>query len=150
MNMLSHDQPQLPVQRKLIWALLAVSGIAIMMAVVDCARGVSTALNESRTDTSLAASHRLKLIAGCLIEYLERDNRLPASLADLKPCLERKDVRSAVDPWGTPVAYEQVVGEMSARRTMGFILWSYGPDRMPNTADDVTLDSVSGVAYGPR
>ena len=78
------------------------------------------------------AEQEMKTIDGALETYFMEKSGCPAALNDLiaNGNLKKNDL---TDPWGTPFVFS-CPGE---KNPSGWDLWSYGPDKKPNTEDDV-------------
>lgn len=126
----------------LIEIMLAVAILAIISAIaIPLYQGY---VAEARIGTAIKDIRQMELILND--RFL--DNLPPASLAAVNLTL--------VDPWGEPYRYNtpavprsQSKGQPSNSAPFDYELFSAGPDRTPNTADDVMRGcngSFAGVA----
>ena len=82
---------------------------------------------------------QLRALASYVEGAREQEGRYPQTLDNLAQDVNNSDwtPRVAVDPWGSVIQY-RVLGPNS------FTLSSFGPDRKPDTSDDIHLDVVDG------
>lgn len=103
---------------------IAMGGLALLGIT---ALGAAIAVSErERIEMAIDAA----MLNGALESWRERDGALPATLADLS-----LDGSTFTDPWGG--TYRYVIDDGAAA---GYRLFSDGPDRLPETADDVDLE----------
>ncbi|HEV8322256.1 MAG TPA: type II secretion system protein GspG [Myxococcota bacterium] len=78
------------------------------------------------------AEQDMKTMESAIEVYISDSGNCPPSLNDLIATGNLKK-HSLSDPWGTPYNYA-CPGE---KNSTGWDLWSVGPDKKPNTEDDV-------------
>jgi general secretion pathway protein G len=94
--------------------------------------GIAERAKVETTKTSMAT------IKGALAQYRTQYNSYPPTALGVQILVVEKIFdKELIDSWGVPFDYYSP----TINDPNGFALISYGPDKMPNSADDITLTS---------
>ena len=137
--------PVKPLARTRVWIVPAiVIGVVAAMSVQNSLTEMHSA-KVARTSIVQAALGPNGTLSQAVKMYKSNVSRYPNALADLLseplqlqgtvrwrgPYLE--DLQGLLDPWGNPYQYRAP----GMRNKKGFDLWSYGPDGVAGTPDDI-------------
>lgn len=115
----------------LLEIMIVLAILALVMGLVVGPR-VMAMFGDSKKDIAKATVQKYAFEAYTQWSVANRDKACPASIEELSPFMNSKDVK---DPWGTP--YKMLCGQNLPAGARGLAVMSFGEDQQEGTADDI-------------